>query len=1105
MPFSGLDWRPLLHGEQFMRAPGYVFTLVSALLISGTTVAQEGKGWLGADVQDVTKAEADKLKWDAPHGAKVGVVASGSPAEKAGLKSGDIVLSIDGSEAETSSDVEKAIAAKPAGGEVRLRVLSDGNERRASVTLAERPKVQAVQDQGGPVLMLDTGGHMSAIHALAFTPDGKQLISAGDNKVIRVWDWRAGKTMRTMRGEVGVGPEGNIYAMALSPDGHWLAVGGRMKVPGKLGWVIRLYDFASGKLVALLKGHSNVVHALAFSSDGKRLISGGSDEWAIIWDVEGRKLLHRLQGHTAQIYAVAFTPDGERAVTGSYDSTLRLWRVSDGGLIAELKGHKDKITRALAVRSSDGIIASGDSTGEIRLWDGKGGQFLRSLNQRGAVGVLRFSPDGQRLLSTCGYGYGCGRVQRVWQVATGEELVAYRGHDNTVNAAAISPDGRLAATGGGSNHEIHLWRLETGARVDSINGKPLVLAGTGAPVFAAGFSADGQRIAWGNAWSTKTTLASNPLTFQLSLPSKSGVIGKPEPIDEATARSFVRARATFGSYALSDRKGGNYDRNDAILDIKRDGQVAASIERGSTDGYSHLAYTFTPDGQTIISGGNGWLIAYDLNGHRLGNFFGQEGDVWAVTPSPDGRYLLSSSGDQTVRLWNLKTRELIVTLFNGSDGEWVLWTPQGYYTGSPGADKIVGWQINKGPDQVPDYVGADQLRQHLNRPDIVEKAIILASAEAAVREAPGTAFKLADLLARPVPRFKILSPLADEVQRGGRAGVRIAIEGTPDPVKAIRVQVNGREIGDLTPDIGSGGFGTGERMLVVPLGKGKNEVRITLTNAIGEKAEVLTLNHDGEGALDKRGTLYILAIGVDKYPGLGNSCGLLGNESCNLSVSGADARALVDAVEMRLGPEHDRAVKRLLVNGAGEKDDPTASNILNAIDILKQAEETDTVVMFIAGHGFNDGPNYRFLPTNAEVADGTLRGATVVPWYALQEAVEVAKGRRILFIDTCHSGNAYNQRLGNAAYHANIIAYTAARFDQTANENDKLGHGLFTYAVLEGLEGKGGIAAHRQLSTKELADYVIKRVEELARAQKAEQEPQYFKGRDAEDYVLARW
>ena len=119
-----------------------------------------------------------------------------------------------------------------------------------------------------------------------------------------------------------------------------------------------------------------------------------------------------------------------------------------------------------------------------------------------------------------------------------------------------------------------------------------------------------------------------------------------------------------------------------------------------------------------------------------------------------------------------KTRKLIVTLFHGSDGEWVLWTPQGYYTGSPGSDKLVGWQINKGPDKTADFVGAEQLRQHLNRPDIVERAIILASAEEAVREAPGTTFTLADLLARPVPSFRITAPTSESSGSGGGAPSR---------------------------------------------------------------------------------------------------------------------------------------------------------------------------------------------------------------------------------------------------------------------------------------------------------------------------------------------
>jgi hypothetical protein len=747
------------------------------------------------------------------------------------------------------------------------------------------------------------------------------------------------------------------------------------------------------------------------------------------------------------------------------------------------------------------MIASGDTTGEIRLWDGRTGDYLRTFaNQGGPVGQLKFSLDGKRLLSTCRY-RGCLQKQFLWEMETGKQILTYTKHDNIVLAAVMSPDGQLVATGGGSNTAVHVWDLKTG---DTKH----VLAGTGAPGWAAGFSKDGRRLGWGHKWGKDNPAQGyGTIQFALSLPATGVALGRPEKVSpEAAAADFFQARPAHGAHTLAHRKGGGYGY-DALLDMNRDGQTQVSIERGPTDGYQHRSYTFTPDGATIISGGgNGNLTSYDLKGKPRGKFIGHEGDVWSVTPSPDGRLLVSGSADQTIRLWNIATRELIVTLFHGSDGEWVMWTPQGYYTGSPGSDKLVGWQINKGLDKTADFVGAEQLRQHLNRPDIVENAIILASAEQAVREAPGTTFTLTDLLARPVPRFRITAPDSGAVERRGRSLVRIRIEATPDPVKAIRVQVNGRQVEEKTAAIDTGGFGAGEQLLDVPLGKGRNEVRITLTNAIGEKAETVSLVHEGEGALDKRGTLYVLAIGVDKYPGLGESCGTFGTSSCDLNFPSADARAVADAMEKRLGPAHNGVTKRVLVNGAAqESDQPTAANILDAIDLLKEAKETDTIVLFIAGHGVNDGPNYRFLPTNAVLAGGALRGSTVVSWHALQEAVETAKGRRILFVDTCHSGNAYNQRLGNAAYHANIIAYTAARFDQAAIEDPKLGHGLFTYAVVEGLRGSGDLAARRQLSTKELGDYVIRRVEELAKALQGAQEPQYFKGRDAEDYVLVRW
>jgi S1-C subfamily serine protease len=125
-----------------MRLLGFLFLI--PLLISNAA-AQEGKGWLGADVVDVTKAEADKLGWDTPHGAKLGVVASGSPADKVGLRTGNIIVSIDNVEPETATEADSTISAKSPGSELRLRIMSGGRERRVRVTLAERPPVQSMQ------------------------------------------------------------------------------------------------------------------------------------------------------------------------------------------------------------------------------------------------------------------------------------------------------------------------------------------------------------------------------------------------------------------------------------------------------------------------------------------------------------------------------------------------------------------------------------------------------------------------------------------------------------------------------------------------------------------------------------------------------------------------------------------------------------------------------------------------------------------------------------------------------------------------------------------------------------------------------------------------
>ena len=193
----------------------------------------------------------------------------------------------------------------------------------------------------------------------------------------------------------------------------------------------------------------------------------------------------------------------------------------------------------------------------------------------------------------------------------------------------------------------------------------------------------------------------------------------------------------------------------------------------------------------------------------------------------------------------------------------------------PGADKIVGWQINRGADKAADYVTAEQLRKHLNRPDIVAKAIQLASAEEAVRtllrhgvQALGSARPARAAPAHPLARG------GATVNAAGSVAVKIALDATPDPVTRIRIQVNGRQLDDFLPESGPK-FEPGELSFNVPLAKGKNTIVVTALNEIGwSKVQdgTLSLTNESAGGLDKRGTLYILAIGVSKYPGIASRC-----------------------------------------------------------------------------------------------------------------------------------------------------------------------------------------------------------------------------------------
>ncbi len=916
-----------------------------------------------------------------------------------------------------------------------------------------------------PILQIDPGGHKALIRDVTFTPDGRYLVSASNDKLIRVWDLETGKTVRTLRGQISAGDEGKIFAMALSPDGRWLAAAGFMGISGNEP--IRLYDFTSGKLVTLLKGHTNVVLSLAFSPDNRYLVSGQGGSYnqvAIIWDVQRHQKLHTLHGHTDRIYAVAFTPDSQRVVTGSLDHSLRLWQVQDGGLITTLKGHTNKVY-AVAISPQEDIIASGSDDYTIHLWDGRTGQFIKTLaNQGTQVGSLSFSPDGRYLVS----GVSSAPTNcHVWSIPDGKEIVTYRGHDNIVLATAVSPDGRVVATGGGNKRAIHLWSLRDGKLQQR-------LSGVGAGIWAVGFSSDGSELGWGKIGIQQPNQAGK-LEYTITLPSKSKgldskqFLGTPRKLSGSN-RDFSRAQDKWRDWTLRTRKGGNYGYQ-AILDIRQQNRTVASIERGATDGYDHRSYTFTPDGERIISGGMaGVLTAYNRDGNKLGDFVGHTGDIWAVAVSSDGRLLASGSADQTVRLWDIETRENLLTLFHGSDDEWVAWTPTGHYTASVNGDKMVGWQINRGVDKVPDYVTATQL-PNLYRPDVIANAIRLRSVKKAIAQT-GAHFNLARLQRELPPRFEIVAPQSGSKIEKGIASVVLNIAENTLAIQRFEVYVNSRlvtpqKVRKINPIITRH-----KRTLEVPLETGENRISILAFNDLGKTTTQVTVFYDGESKI-REGTLHLVSIGVSAYPNL--------SKEEQLDFAAIDAQAIYKKLKAT-GQKQYRDIKSVLISDNQGKT-PNKSNIETALQALNPKKE-DTTILFLAGHGINLAGEYFFMPKGAERQGSKLNKKSLVPWKILQDAIANSQGRRILLVDTCHAGKAFNPRLLKDAANKNIVVLNATSADTVSREMNQFGHGVFTYALLEGLKGEADITKFDgagKITFNELNTYVTDMVKYLTK------------------------
>jgi WD40 repeat protein len=298
------------------------------------------------------------------------------------------------------------------------------------------------------------GGHHGMIDSVAFLPGSHALVTHGRDMQVLRWDLATGEERVYFPGldRPGLG----WPRTALSPDGRLLATGDRLMK--KEDHPVRLWDVATGRELRTLGKHQNRIWQILFSPDGKRLATGSDDNTVAVWDVATGKELYRLDGHRQGIQALAFAPDGNTLASASGDSTVRVWDLTTG---KERYQRQSLPGDGAFVFSPDGkllALSTGYQHTPVRVWEAATGKDLLSLgaDRVGTYG-LAFTPD-SRFLATGGT--EADAPIWLWEVASGQEVRRFGGHHGGVFALAFTADGRRLASGGGDS-TVLLWDVRS--------------------------------------------------------------------------------------------------------------------------------------------------------------------------------------------------------------------------------------------------------------------------------------------------------------------------------------------------------------------------------------------------------------------------------------------------------------------------------------------------------------------------------------------------------------------------------------------------------------------------------------------------------------------
>ncbi len=410
---------------------------------------------------------------------------------------------------------------------------------------------------------------------------------------------------------------GAAIHVAFAPTGTLFVSAGNPAAAGQgADRVLILWDAATGSEVRRFRGHAGGVEALAYSSDGARIVTGGRDKTVRLWDVNTGAEVRQFQGHTAQVLAVAYSPDRKRIASAGHDSAVRVWNEETAQELQKFPAHNSQGTSNVQFSLDGRMLAVVDADFSIRLYDpDTGAQVAKLTGPTRDTLSIDFSRDGKRLASI-----GEDSKLWVWDVATEKELLRVAAHTALGSCVRFSPDGSILATGG-SDGLIHFWD-SAGKRLRSAAGHPRN------NVSELSFSADG------------TMLAS------------AGHDGTVRLWDVATGQELPQSGGAIAHAALSpDGKRLATAAGDRLVRFWEPTTGAEILPPLRTD-RAVGALAFTPAGELMTSDSTDGFWVWNLDTGK-GRQVGAHGSTAVARFAGGGRFVAASGSGPSFRLWDL--------------------------------------------------------------------------------------------------------------------------------------------------------------------------------------------------------------------------------------------------------------------------------------------------------------------------------------------------------------------------------------------------------------------------------------------------------------------